>query len=646
VGSYTSSIIGLHPNTTYYLRAYASNDKGIAYGKEVTFTTTKKELTVDGSFTASNKTYDGTTDATIATNNLGLSGVVGADDVSLTNVVVAFGASSAGTGITVSVTSADLTGTDANNYTLSLSGAPITTADITAKELTIDGSFTADNKIYDGTVNAAIATNSLSLSGIVGSDDVTLASEVAAFAGADVASGIEVSLASADLTGSDAGNYSLSLSGSPTTTADITAKELTVTGTSVENKDYDGTAEATLSGATLSGVVSGDAVSLDNATSGTFAQTDIGTGLGVTTSMTIIGTDAGNYTLTQPSGLTGDITAKELTVTGISVENKVYDGTDEATLSGAILSGVLSGDAVSLDNATSGTFAQSYIGTGLGVTTSMTIIGTDAGNYTLRQPSGLKGDITAKELVVTADDQTREQCAGNPEFTISYSGFVESEDKTLLISEPTASCTADETSVPGNYDITVSGGEADNYYFTYESGTLTITEDVTNPSLSVKNIVVDLDETGSATISPADLVESASDNCSLADTTLSQSEFTTDDVGDNNIDVTVSDVNGNSTTKTAVVTINEIATGMDDFTDDIKINMYPNPTKGRLSVVFSDEHSFKQIKVLDLTGLPVIYEKDVKKKNILDLSSHPAGIYLIILETEAGEVKTRKIIKD
>jgi hypothetical protein len=105
-------------------------------------------------------------------------------------------------------------------------------------------------------------------------------------------------------------------------------------------------------------------------------------------------------------------------------------------------------------------------------------------------------------------------------------------------------------------------------------------------------------------------------------------------------------VNGNSTTKTAVVTINEIATGMDDFTDDIKINMYPNPTKGRLSVVFSDEHSFKQIKVLDLTGLPVIYEKDVKKKNILDLSSHPAGIYLIILETEAGEVKTRKIIKD
>jgi hypothetical protein len=38
-GSFTSSITGLSPNTTYYVRAYATNSAGIAYGEERTFTT-------------------------------------------------------------------------------------------------------------------------------------------------------------------------------------------------------------------------------------------------------------------------------------------------------------------------------------------------------------------------------------------------------------------------------------------------------------------------------------------------------------------------------------------------------------------------------------------------------------------------------
>lgn len=38
-GEYVSSITGLQPNTTYYVRAYASNSQGTAYGPEVSFTT-------------------------------------------------------------------------------------------------------------------------------------------------------------------------------------------------------------------------------------------------------------------------------------------------------------------------------------------------------------------------------------------------------------------------------------------------------------------------------------------------------------------------------------------------------------------------------------------------------------------------------
>lgn len=40
IGSFTSNISGLTANTTYYVRAYATNSAGTAYGEEKTFTTT------------------------------------------------------------------------------------------------------------------------------------------------------------------------------------------------------------------------------------------------------------------------------------------------------------------------------------------------------------------------------------------------------------------------------------------------------------------------------------------------------------------------------------------------------------------------------------------------------------------------------
>ena len=50
--------------------------------------------------------------------------------------------------------------------------------------------------------------------------------------------------------------------------------------------------------------------------------------------LTIGGADAGNYTLTQPT-TTANITAKALTVSGVTASNKVYDGTTTATLNAA-----------------------------------------------------------------------------------------------------------------------------------------------------------------------------------------------------------------------------------------------------------------------------------------------------------------------
>ena len=47
-GSFTSSLNGLVPNTTYYVRAYATNSVGTAYGNQESFTTAGTVIDIDG----------------------------------------------------------------------------------------------------------------------------------------------------------------------------------------------------------------------------------------------------------------------------------------------------------------------------------------------------------------------------------------------------------------------------------------------------------------------------------------------------------------------------------------------------------------------------------------------------------------------
>src|SRR5205085_128631 len=118
-----------------------------------------------------------------------------------------------------------------------------------------------------------------------------------------------------------------------------------------------------------------------------FADATAGVAKPVTVSgLTIGGAAAANYTLTQPT-TTADITPATLTVTGITANDKPYDGTTAATLNtgAATLAGVVSGDIVTLNVAgATGTFADTYAGAGKLVTVSGLALGGAASvNYTL-----------------------------------------------------------------------------------------------------------------------------------------------------------------------------------------------------------------------------------------------------------------------
>ena len=174
----------------------------------------------------------------------------------------------------------------------------------------------------------------------------------------------------------------------------VDKKTLTTSGAVADTKIYDGNTDATITGPVLIGIVSfggtEDDVDLVQPYTGTFTTEIVGT-RSVTASLSLAGVDKDNYNLTQPAGLSAEITAKELTVTGATAVDKVYDGNTDAVISGASLDGIVDGDVVTLDDLT-GIFESYLVGTHT-VTATLTITGTDADNYTLTQPTGLSAEI-------------------------------------------------------------------------------------------------------------------------------------------------------------------------------------------------------------------------------------------------------------
>ncbi len=84
--------------------------------------------------------------------------------------------------------------------------------------------------------------------------------------------------------------------------------------------------------------------------------------------------------------------------------------------------------------------------------------------------------ITKAPLTITAKSYTIQQGDAMPDFEVTYSGFKNNETEGVLITEPEINCTANDSSVPGEYDIVASNAEAENYDISYVDGKLTIEE--------------------------------------------------------------------------------------------------------------------------------------------------------------------------
>src|SRR5690606_7243448 len=89
-----------------------------------------------------------------------------------------------------------------------------------------------------------------------------------------------------------------------------------------------------------------------------------------------------------------------------------------------------------------------------------------------------------------------------------------------------------------------------------KTATVTV-EDNSAPTVATQNVIISLDANGAASTTAAAVNDGSSDNCGIASMSLSKTDFDCGDVGANTVTLTVTDVNGNSSNKTATVTVED-----------------------------------------------------------------------------------------
>jgi len=627
----------------YTLSAQPANATANITAKPITLTVT--------SITATNREYDGTTTAEVH-GNVSINGEISGDNLTIVKGNASFNDKNVGTNKPVTFSGFSLIGADVNNYSVSVYEPISITANITAKPVTITG-ITASNKEYDGNIIATV-TGTATVSGKIGNDAVTVASGNASFNNKIVGNSKPVTFANFALDGADASNYKL-LAQPANATANITPKSVTITGISAKNKTYDGNANATIAGtAVVIGTISGDNVGVTN---GTASFTDINAGIGklVTFANFVLnGTDANNYALSaQPANVTANITAKPVTITGITVLDKVYDGTTTAIINGtAKISEKIGDDEVTVISGTA-SFANKTVETGKTVVfNGYRLTGADADNYVLTaQPSGT-ANITAKSTTiigVTATNRvyngtTAVALAGGTLVGVASGDVVDFVLGTGTITTPNV---GNGKAVTTN--ITLTGTDAGNYSLTQPTNvTVSITSPETGISSSSSNVGSSSSGTSSSSSSSSNVNSSSSGtNVSSSSSNVeSSSSGTNISSSSSNVDSSSSGTNVSSSSGNGSSSSSEKVGSSSSSNESPTFSNRENPLIGRIGVqtinnaiLLSNLPQNAKVEVYNLQG-KCIYSAHPENPKILTIGVQ-TGIYFVKVGTQTMRVAVR-----
>ncbi|MFA5096081.1 MAG: MBG domain-containing protein, partial [Candidatus Omnitrophota bacterium] len=355
------------------------------------------------------------------------------------------------------------------NYSLTNTSASVT-ADITARALTV----TADAKAKLYAEADPALTYQITSGSLVGGE--SLSGVLSRVTGENVNTyAIEQNTLTAGA------NYNLTYVGANLV---INPATLTITANS-SSKTYGDTAAFTGAEFTALGLQNGETIgSVTLNSSGAASTAAVGT-YEIIPSSAAGGTfTPGNYTITYANG-TLTIDPKALTVTGITADNKVYDGTANATLNTAAagLNGVVNPDVVTLLGTGTGSFADKNAGTGKAVAiTGFTLGGADAGNYTLIQPAAT-ADIAPKDLTVSVSGINKVYDGTTTAGVAFTDDRIAGDALTISAVSTFSDKNAGLAKLVDVSNITLAGADSVNYNLT--GTTASVTADITPKPVSV-----------------------------------------------------------------------------------------------------------------------------------------------------------------
>ncbi|MEY8849341.1 T9SS type A sorting domain-containing protein [Psychroserpens sp. XS_ASV72] len=115
------------------------------------------------------------------------------------------------------------------------------------------------------------------------------------------------------------------------------------------------------------------------------------------------------------------------------------------------------------------------------------------------------------------------------------------------------------------------------------SATVTV-EDVISPTVLTQDITIQLDGSGTASITTMQIDNGSSDNCMVASLSLDITDFSCSDLGDNTVELTVTDQSGNGSSGFATVTVEDVTSPMVS-TQDISVQL---DASGNASIIPND----------------------------------------------------------
>ncbi|ESQ90252.1 YDG domain-containing protein [Asticcacaulis benevestitus] len=393
--------------------------------------------------------------------------------------------------------------TDSLGYQYAASSENI---DVTKASIAVTG-LSAVNREYDGTTDVSL-TGTAGAGSAQHGDVLTIDASgiTGSISDKNVGAGKAVTVAgNGVLSGADAHNYDLTPPIS--LTVEVTKKALSITGSAVTGKTYDGLTSASITAGTLDGLVLNEELGVS--ASGAFGNKTAANGKSVLTTYTLSDGNHGglvsNYQLAGET-LLGDIARKAISVAATGT-NKTYDGSNAIAVTVAS-SDILNGDTVTFTGA--GAMANKNAGQAKTVSVSnIASTDADAANYDFSTTASTTADVAKKTISVAATGTNKTYDGSNAiAVTVASSDILNSDMVTFTGAGAMANKNAGQAKTVSVSGIASTDADAANYDF---STTASTTADVAKKAISVAatgtNKTYDGSTSANVTIASSDIIQ-------------------------------------------------------------------------------------------------------------------------------------------